>query len=95
MNDELFDWDDANILHLAEHGVAPEEAEDVMLGDPLEVGFEVVDGETRWSFVGETSEQRILRVVITVRGARMRVVTAFKPSTRNRLLYLRKKAGEQ
>jgi hypothetical protein len=95
MNDELFEWDDANILHLAEHGVAPEEAEDVMLGDPLEVGFEVVDGEARWSFVGETSEQRILRVVITVRGGRMRVVTAFKPSARGRLLYLRKKAGEQ
>ncbi len=95
MNDELFDWDDANILHLAEHGVAPEEAEDVMLGDPLELGFEVVDGEHRWSYVGETSEQRMLRVVITVRGGRMRAVTAFKPSARNRLLYLRRKAGAQ
>jgi len=95
MNDELFEWNDANIRHLAEHGVAPEEAEDVMLGDPLEVGFEVVDGEARWSFVGETSEQRILRVVITVRSGRMRVVTAFKPSARSRLLFLRKRAGEQ
>jgi uncharacterized DUF497 family protein len=95
MNDELFEWDDANILHLAEHGVAPEEAEDVILGDPLEFGFEVVDGEARWAFVGETSELRILRVVISVRGGRMRVVTAFKPSARSRLLYLKKKAGEQ
>jgi hypothetical protein len=33
--------------------------------------------------------------VITVRAGRMRLVTAFKPSARSRLLYLRKKAGEQ
>lgn len=94
MNDELFQWDDANILHLAEHDVAPEEAEEVMLGEPIEVDFEVVDGEDRWSYVGETSERRILRVVMTVRGERTRILTAFKPSTRSRLLYLREKAGE-
>ncbi len=94
MDDELFDWDDANILHLAEHSVAPEEAEDVILGDPIDAGFEVVDGEARWSYVGETTEARILRVVATVRGERMRVVTAFKPSLETRLLYLMNKAGE-
>jgi uncharacterized protein len=94
MNDELFDWDDANILHLAEHNVAPEEAEELMLGDPIEVGFEVIDGEDRWSYVGETNDGRILRVVIAIRGNRTRIVTAFKPSIRSRLLYLRKKAGE-
>ncbi|MGH9604648.1 MAG: BrnT family toxin [Terracidiphilus sp.] len=94
MDDELFDWDDANILHLAEHDVAPEEAEEVMLGEPIEVGFEVADGEDRWSYVGETSDRRILRVVITFREERTRVVTAFKPSIRSRLLYMRKKAGE-
>lgn len=47
MNEELFDQDDANILHLAEHGVTPEEAEEVMLGEPIEVDFEVFDGEDR------------------------------------------------
>jgi len=26
MNDALFDWDDANILHVADHDVTPEEA---------------------------------------------------------------------
>ena len=34
MNHELFDWDDANIRHIAEHDVNPEEAEEVVLGDP-------------------------------------------------------------
>lgn len=37
MNDDLFDWDDANILHLAEHDVQPDEAEEVILGDPLDL----------------------------------------------------------
>ena len=44
--------------------------------------------------VGETSDGRILRVVITLRDERTRVLNAFKPSTRSRLLYLRRKAGE-
>jgi hypothetical protein len=37
MNDALFDWDDANILHVAEHDVTPEEAEEVILRDPLDI----------------------------------------------------------
>jgi predicted DNA binding CopG/RHH family protein len=55
--------------------VTPEDAEEVILGDPLDIGFEVVNGEERWSYIGETSAERILRVVITLRGKRMRVPT--------------------
>lgn len=94
MNDELFEWNDANILHLAEHEVTPEEAEEVILGDPIEFGFEVVGGEDRWAYIGETNERRILRVVITFRGERMRVVTAFEPPRASKTIYLRKQAGE-
>jgi hypothetical protein len=93
MNDELFDWDDANVLHIAEHEVDPEEAEEVVLGEPIDAGFDVVNGEERWSYVGETLEGRILRVVLTLRGPRMRVVTAFEPSPLARQLYLQRKAG--
>jgi hypothetical protein len=39
VNDELFDWDDANINHIAEHGVSPDEAEEVIRRDTLEMGF--------------------------------------------------------
>jgi hypothetical protein len=95
MDDGLFDWDDANILHLAEHDVVPEEAEEVILGDPLDIGLEVVDGEERSSHVGETNEGRILRVVITFRGERMRVVTAFEPDKQWKIFYLVQRAGRQ
>jgi hypothetical protein len=44
MENSLFDWDDANIVHISEHEVAPVEAEEVLLGDSLDIGFDVVDG---------------------------------------------------
>jgi hypothetical protein len=95
MNDALFDWDSANIGHIAEHDVAPEEAEEAVLLDPLEMGFEKsAAGEDRWTYVGETIEGRFLQVVITVRGERIRVVTAFEPIRRFKLLYLQSKAGQ-
>ena len=87
------DWDEENIKHVAKHGVAPEEAEEVILGDPLDVGFDVVNGEERWSYLGETNEGRILRVVITMRGARVWMVTAFEPSGYEQNFYLKQKAG--
>jgi uncharacterized DUF497 family protein len=96
MDISLFDWDDANITHIAGHNVAPEEAEEVVLGDPLETGIDSEEGdEERWSYLGETNRGRILRVLITMRGERIRVVTAFEPEKRYKLLYLEMKAGRQ
>lgn len=40
MNDANFEWDDANIAHIAEHDVTPEESEQALLNDPLELGFD-------------------------------------------------------
>jgi uncharacterized DUF497 family protein len=95
MDNSLFDWDYANITHIAEHQVAPEEAEQAILGDPLDVGFDLVDGEERWSYLGETEEGRILRVVITMRRELIRVVTAFEASRYQKTAYLEWKAGLQ
>jgi uncharacterized protein len=95
MDNSLFDWDEANIGHIAEHYVTLEEAEDAIFGEPLDVGFDVVNGEERWSYLGETSEGRILRVVITMRGERIRVLTAFEPSTYKKNLYLEWKARQR
>ena len=95
MDNLNFDWDDANTAHLAEHDVAPEEAEEVVFGDPLDAGFEAVEGEDRWSYIGETNDGRILRVVITFRNERIRVVTAFEPERHWKVFYLEQKAGMQ
>ena len=39
-----FDCDEANIGHVARHSVRPEEAEQVILKDPVDVGIEIVEG---------------------------------------------------
>ena len=93
MDNSLFDWDSGNIGHIAKHNVVPEEAEEVILGEPLDIGFEAVDGEERSSHIGETNEGRILLVVITFRGERMRVVTAFEPDKQWRSFYIEQRAG--
>jgi uncharacterized DUF497 family protein len=96
MDNPLFDWDNANIAQIAEHDVALEEAEEVILGDPLEARVDSEEGdEERWSYLGATNRGRILRVLITMRGERIRVVTAFEPERRYKLLYLEMKAGRQ
>jgi uncharacterized protein len=93
MNSLVFDWDDANIGHIAEHGVTPEEAEDVLLGDSLDLNFQADEGdEERWSYLGQTNSGRILQVVITLRGEKIRVVTAFDASRQDKALYLETKA---
>ena len=77
-----FDWDEANIGHVACHSVLPEEAEQVILNDPMDLGMEIVEGEERYLNLGATAQQRILLVVTTWREDRVRVVTAFEPIKR-------------
>jgi uncharacterized DUF497 family protein len=75
--------------HIAQHGITPEEAEQVVLGDPLDLGFNrSTEGEDRWSYIGDTANGDVLQVVITIRGERIRVVTAFEPTRQDKMLYL-------
>jgi hypothetical protein len=43
----MFDWDDENRVHIARHGVTPEEAEQVLANDPLDGGVQAHEGEDR------------------------------------------------
>ena len=48
MAEELqFEWDAANVSHIARHKVTPEEAEQALLSDPFDLGHEVLEGEKR------------------------------------------------
>ena len=77
-----FDWDDANRAHIARHGVTPEEAEQVLTADPLDIGSEYIEGEQRFVSLGWTRKRRFLVVVTTLRGVSVRVVTAFPANKR-------------
>ena len=88
MNPEIeFDWDEANVRHVARHKVSPEEAEQVILNDPVDLGMEIVEREERYLNIGETIRGRVLLVVTTWREQRIRVVTAFEPIKRLTQIY--------
>ena len=87
--DELvFDWDEANIAHVARHNVVPEEVEQVLANDPMDLGADVVDGEERFSGVGHTDRLRVLVLAWTMRGEAIRPITAFDASERLANRYL-------
>ena len=77
-----FDWDEANMGHLARHSVLPEEAEQVILNNPVDLGLEIVERAERYLNLGATLRGRVLLVVTTWREDRVRVVTAFEPIKR-------------
>jgi uncharacterized protein len=87
----MFDWNEANIRHIAEHGISPSEAEQVVLNNPLDLQFQLRNGEERIAQVGETDAGRILVVITTMRDDLIRVVTAFPAKERIRNVYLAQK----
>ncbi len=89
----MFEWNYDNLLHIAKHGVSASEAEEVILNDPIELRFEIRNGEERHSQVGETVGGRVLVVVVTWRGHDIRVVTAYPAPKLLRVFYLNQKRG--
>jgi uncharacterized DUF497 family protein len=87
---DRFDWDDGNVDHLG-HGVSPREAEEALL-DPHRIGTDAynAEAERRWAAIGATEDGRILYVVYTVRGGRVRVITAYDASPTDRRRYRRR-----
>jgi uncharacterized DUF497 family protein len=79
-----FEWDDANRSHIAEHAVSPQEVEEVLLNNPVDLERQNRNGEERLLQVGETQEGRILVVVSTFAGSKIRVITAWPARERLR-----------
>lgn len=72
-----FDWDERNEGHVGDHGIGPGEVEEALL-DPDRVGADAYDvpRERRDAVIGATLPGRILYVVYTMRGEKVRPVTA-------------------
>jgi uncharacterized DUF497 family protein len=79
-----FDWNQQNVGHLAIHQITQVEAEQVILNRPVDLKSELRNGEERVPHVGETDEGRILIVVTTMSGNRIRVVTGWPAKERLR-----------
>jgi len=83
-----FDWNEANVGHIEEHGLTPEDVEDA-LRDPRRISVPAYRraDERRWGVVGETQSGRLLFVVLTRRGQLTRVVTARDANSEERRRY--------
>ncbi len=87
----LFEWDEANRAHIARHDVTPKEAEEVILGRPLDVELQTDENdceEERLLQLGETAKGRVLQVVTTWRRGRVRVVSAWDAPKQDKSYYL-------
>ena len=83
-----FDWDKANLSHIAAHGITPEEAEQVIFNRPIDLGTHLRDGEDRTAQLGETSAGKILHLISTMRETKIRIITAWPAKERSRRYFL-------
>jgi uncharacterized DUF497 family protein len=83
----MFEWDRNNLSKIRAHQIKREEAEQVLLNDPISIDGQDVEGELRFVYYGETNAGRLLAVVATERGDSARVVTAYHLNARQRRNY--------
>lgn len=88
-----FDWDDANVKHLARHKIKRAELEEVFANDPAILDHQVLDEEERWSAVGSTNSLRVLVIVFTFRGERVRPITAWQADRRTARQYFHERGS--
>ena len=88
-----FDWDVSNLRHLARHGIRRAEFEQAMRNDPLFVDFSDESGEERCYALGATDNVRVLFLVFTYKGERVRPITGWNASKKLREAYFRRKSA--
>jgi uncharacterized DUF497 family protein len=82
----LFEWDEANVEHIARHGYDPDEVEEVFEGK-----FKIRKGrESAYICYGSTLDGRLAFIVFKrFGGARIRVITARDMEDNERRTYRR------
>lgn len=87
----MFEWDENNLRKVGAHRISPEEAEEALLNDPLVIYEQDAAGEIRFVYYGETREGRLLALVVTERGERLRIITAYNLDAGQRRDYLERR----
>ena len=91
----MFEWDRNNLRKIRAHGVNRDEAEQALLNYPIPIYDQDVEGELRLVYYGETAAERLLAIIVTERGGRIRVVTAYPLDAGQKRDYLlRRSQGE-
>jgi uncharacterized DUF497 family protein len=61
-----------------------------MSNDPMDLDYEMIDGEVRYRSVGVTNRGRVLTAVWTIRDGRIRAVTSFPAGAADKRAFLEK-----
>lgn len=88
-----FDWDRGNInKNIARHKIKNEEAEEVFVNQPavLLTDKKHSQTESRLMILGKTDKKRLLSIIFTQRGKRVRIISARPMSRKERRLYEQK-----
>jgi hypothetical protein len=72
----LFDWDAANVEHIARHGITPDECEEACRNGPMVIERQKRKKGRRRLCLGETNRGRLLTFVVIERTGKIRFVTA-------------------
>ena len=83
----IFDWDAANVEHVARHGVTPEECEEAYRNGPMVIEHQKRKHERRRLCLGQTDRGRLLTFVVTERKNGIRFVTAYPMRSIQREIY--------
>ena len=85
-----FDWDEGNITkNWEKHHVTHIECEEVFFNDPLVVIKDEPHSitEPRYYVLGKTNSHRLLFLVFTTRGSKIRVISARDMNKKERKIY--------
>ncbi len=87
-----FEWDEANISHIAKHHVLPKEAEEVFF-DKNNVQHQDIKHSTtekRFLIVGKTKKGKLLYQIFTLREEKIRVISSRNINKKEVTLYEKK-----
>jgi len=73
----MLEWDGNNLRKIRSHRIKRDEVEQALLNDPLPIYEQEVCGEVRFVYYGETDAGRLLALIATERGEKLRVITAY------------------
>lgn len=91
----MFNWDRNNLHKIQAHRITSEEAQEVLLNNAILIYEQDIEGEPRFVYYGETNTGRLLAVIVTERGEKVRIVTAYDLDAGQKRDYLtRRMQGE-
>jgi hypothetical protein len=82
----VFDWDAANVEHIARHGITADECEAYRNG-PMVIDHQRRKRERCRLCLGETNRGRLLTFVVIERTGKVRFVTAYPMDAWQRRIY--------